>query len=250
MIKIAMLLLSIVMLYSAYASECDPPGWIQNPPLIEKSCYWIGRGSGSTIEAATSAAWSHVFSQLAMSNVASIQATMDVVQRETNGELTDSVINHIRAEGALSSDGRQLFKVMQTEQTPSTCDGKYHYYLLLCVPASGCKCTQIIPSTTGAVLRSVVLPGWGQMYKGRPRKGVAFLSTAAIFAGSSFVFSMLSAQNDARAENARTADVRSYYTSWRDGTYYASIGFGIAAGGIYVLNVFNAKNLRAVPTFK
>ncbi|NKB69515.1 MAG: hypothetical protein GKR89_20795 [Candidatus Latescibacteria bacterium] len=41
-----------------------------------------------------------------------------------------------------------------------------------------------VPSPVGALMRSVVLPGWGQYYNGRPYKAVMFGGAAAGFAAT------------------------------------------------------------------
>ena len=240
--------IGLIFFIYTISCACEAPPWATTPP--QSSGYWLGQGSGSSIEQATGAAWAHVFSQLAMSNVSEIRAEVNNIQRETNGVVSDSFISNVKANGYIASDGRKLFKVMQTEQVGTDCDGLYHYYLLLCTPQAGCLCRQTIPSNEGALARSVFVPGWGQVYKGNTAPGVTFLSSVLLCTAGSVVCSFLSSQNGSRAADARTADTRNYYIGWRDGTFYASITFGIVATGLYAWNLFDSWNSRAVPEYK
>jgi hypothetical protein len=235
---------------SVAAATCPAPPWVLHPPQTSGECYWVGQGNGVSIGTATTAAWSHVFSQLAMSKVTEIRSEMENVLRETNGVLSDSTICRVESEGFISSDGRKLFKVMETKQTGQECDGLYHYYLLIGVPSIGCRCEKIVPLNGGALFRSALLPGWGQAYKGHTIRGISFGISVAGLAAGAVVCGMLSSQNNNRAADSKTSQTRQYYTTWRDGTYYAEIGLAVAAIAVYVWDLFDANNLRGIPVYK
>jgi len=95
-------------------------------------------------------------------------------------------------------------------------------------------------SRSGALLRSAVLPGWGQMYQGYRNRGLMLMGLA----GGSIVFAVLqeNAFRDARDayDNAgEGADFDRLYQDYRDEAANANLAFG-AVCGLWALNALDA----------
>ena len=88
------------------------------------------------------------------------------------------------------------------------------------------------------LVRSLFVPGWGQMYKGSMAKGISILSAEVVAVGGALV-----------AENLRASYIKKMkeqpkfaktYNSKADNWQNVRNGFLIGAGAIYVYNLIDA----------
>lgn len=229
-------------------SICKSPEWYNISGLRISDCYYQSHGMGRTSADALSQAWGAVISSIGASHTSQIESRLSDIQKSTNGIRIDSTSIESISQGTVFNDGSRIFKIVELFQTTDPCeDGLYHAYLLVCLSNFNCACTIQYPSNTAAVCRSVILPGWGQIYKGKTKRGIRFSTFSLALAGGAVTSFILSSQNQTRAANARTDPTRQHYTSWRDGTYYCGIGLSVCFAGVYIWNIFDAKNTRGIP---
>jgi hypothetical protein len=115
-----------------------------------------------------------------------------------------------------------------------------------------------LPSNTGALWRSALLPGWGQYYKDRKRWGMIYSVTAGTLALATTVSLVLTLKNksdlnsmdpghtttpqgetifnDSSAAAQQFKDKEAQVNFWGTATKISLIGFGI----VYLINLFDA----------
>ncbi len=234
-----------------HGSDCNPPEWMNSPPMAGADCYWIGQGTGTTSESASNAAWAHVLGQLAISRSTRITSEITGIESEKDEKTSSFVESKVHADGFFYNNGQRLFKVMDARQiSPGCIDNLYHHYLLLCVPQDGCSCSMSIPSNTGAMFRSCLLPGWGQIYKGKGVRGIFFAVSTVALVASSIVFNSSSSQSAESARYARTISARNDYLANRDNYWSISLGCAAGAIGLYLWNIYDSKNCRVEVIYK
>jgi len=85
-----------------------------------------------------------------------------------------------------------------------------------------------LPSPRGAMIRSILFPGWGQYYNGKKWKA------AFVFAAESGIVGSILYWNR-RAEQAPDADHRALYLEYRNrGFWYLGLAILLSAGDAYV----------------
>ena len=246
-ILICQAIMAILIYRDCYSQECDPPQWFGRSP----KGYAASVGHGPTADSAMNAAWADLFAQLARSKTARIEEKFSLLSGRDNGAKIEEIRNSIKADGIFYDNGAPLFTIMATYQTPHPCGDKgYSHYILVCRSQEGCLCAIKSPSDIGALARSALLPGWGQVYKGRTGRGVIFGSAIALIAGSAIICFPLSDQMYRKAADARTIATREYYSGTRNTLFYAGIGLSISAIVIYGWNLFDARNVEGVPALR
>lgn len=127
----------------------------------------------------------------------------------------------------------------------ATSDGRVHVAESQPLPAADLVALSndavVLRSRSGAVFRSVLLPGWGQFYNREPIKAAVFLGTEAAAAGLAVTFQLLAnqAENDYRAMRAGDFAAASAKVSdrlsWRNGMLWGLLAVhlvGIADAAI------------------
>ncbi len=103
-----------------------------------------------------------------------------------------------------------------------------------------------LPTRKGAVWRSSLFPGMGQMYAGNKTAGIVFL-TSEILALATMTTGIILEQY---YTGQRDADKPEYFKTWNpsiDASYYTWIGGLAAAGTIWAVNIVHAAAMR-LPT--
>jgi len=102
---------------------------------------------------------------------------------------------------------------------------------------------------SGAALRSLLLPGWGQLYKGEKTKGLILLSLAGAALGSLIATHIAQAQahNDYRAAKA-PADIESKYDRYNR-LYKARNALAVFTGALWLYAYIDAALVKVpLPT--
>jgi hypothetical protein len=113
----------------------------------------------------------------------------------------------------------------------------HRHWVLLRIPKK--KDFHDPPGKFEPVWRSVILPGWGQFYKGQSTKGYFLLISEALLIPSGIIFLNLKNTAEVDAAGSRTQALKDYYTD--QGNLYYNIGISalIAAGAVYIYNLFD-----------
>ena len=94
------------------------------------------------------------------------------------------------------------------------------------------------PNPTGATLRSLALPGWGQFYNDHPFRGYLYSAAVVVEAGGIIGFNALgNAQYKKYQQN--TADVLQYFNKAKD-NYHIRDYFVYAMVATWFINVLDA----------
>lgn len=229
------------------AGDCDPPPWFGSLP----AGYTASRGEGSTADEAMRSAWRSLLAQLARTATSRVEEEFVLESGRDNGLSTERIKRVVRTQGVYYRNGRPLFTVIASARSAGPCFGEgFVHYLLVCRTEEGCRCRMSIPSDGGAVVRSTLLPGWGQAYKGRGRRAVCFGAAIAALAGGAALCFPLGETAARRAGDARTVAARTSYTRRRDALYYGGIGLSITALIVYGWNLFDAGHVEGVPELR
>jgi len=108
-----------------------------------------------------------------------------------------------------------------------------------------------------SVWRSVIVPGWGQLYKSERLKGFSILAAEGVFIGSFFIADNLSYNYYQKALNNRDSRLRKEYLGISDNWNTTRNIFGVLAAVVYVYNIvdvvsnkkdkYNVQNLHLYP---
>jgi hypothetical protein len=240
-------------------SHPDKLPWVNGafPPGKGAFEYRIARGEGTTLAEARSDALNVLLIDLG--NKAGI-----TVNSKTIGEVRSSLNYTSHSEDYQESTthvttykiDREGFHASfaKVSEYYEMVNGRYHLWELYEV-SSGGDFKVIIPEYTthygfSAAWRSVLIPGWGQMYKGSMAKGIAIVAGEAVFIGGIITCEMLRA--DYTAKINETHDVRKKQL-YADNANNYEMGRNIcigAAAALYVYNLIDAvaaKGRKPIP---
>lgn len=248
--------LPTVLCAQARGSLESIPSWAKERPSSKYFTYYYGIGQAKDIKQAKRQAISDVLitinqegriqlkskveSRLAESSTQSSSGVKTIIERDA--------IQEILTLGETSQiQGLQMVEDYWREER-TTSGNEYQYWILMRLPKSVYVETDL-PFFTynyglAPVWRSVLVPGWGQYYKGHRKKGSWLLGSEAFLAASFFTFQHLSQSYSQSASNERDTDRRKFYNDWADRSYTISTLSGIAAGILYVYNVFDAVTTK------
>jgi hypothetical protein len=101
-----------------------------------------------------------------------------------------------------------------------------------------------------ALLRSIIVPGWGQMYKRSMGKGIAILSAEVASIAGILVCENLRSSYYNKTIAERNTQVRAQYQN--STTSYRNIrnGFIVAASAIYVYNIVDVVSAKGAKRYK
>jgi TolB-like protein len=125
----------------------------------------------------------------------------------------------------------------------SASDGRVHVAESQPLPAADLVALSsdavVLRSRSGAVFRSVLLPGWGQFYNRQPIKGATFVGAEVAAAGLALTWQVLANRADSDYRAMRTGDFAAASAkvtdrlAWRNGFLWALLA-------VHVLNIADA----------
>jgi hypothetical protein len=117
----------------------------------------------------------------------------------------------------------------------------YQYWVLMKVPKPG-KSAKVISKGYGmrGALRSAILPGWGQFYKGEPKKGWLFMGSEVTLISSALISQQLSVNYADKAARENNLDNRKFYNTMSSRTNTIALVSGVVAAALYGYNLFDA----------
>jgi hypothetical protein len=102
-----------------------------------------------------------------------------------------------------------------------------------------------------ALLRSIIVPGWGQMYKGSMGKGIIILSAeVASIAGALVCENLRSSYYNKAVAEQRNASVQAQYQNRAISYRNIRNGFIVAASAIYVYNIVDVVSAKGGKRYK
>jgi hypothetical protein len=221
----------------------ERPYWTRSVPKGYLNDYFIGLGTSSISEAdahkqALEKAIESIIKVNGFTVSSSVRDTTVVTQITQNDFSNFELVKKTVTE--LSIDGKSTtVSGLREEENYFESDGKYfNVWSLIKIP----KKTSIEspPNSFSPVWRSVLLPGWGQFFKGQNTKGFLIAGAEVALIPSAFIFNNLKLTAKANAENSRTQALRDYYNDQTNLYEDISLGCFIVAGAIYIFNIFDA----------
>ncbi|HPW65625.1 MAG TPA: DUF5683 domain-containing protein [Salinivirgaceae bacterium] len=236
---------------STNRSADKKPVWLRGSSAIESSdfMYFVGEGSGSTVDVARKSAIQNVILQYAES-----LGTSYIVGSETEMDISETKIGdeYHRIEdyqfSAKVKGEEQRFtipclSVVEYYWERSSYGGSgYQFWVLVRIPHSKRDCNKPFYKSYGgsAFFRSAILPGWGQLYKNEKTKGYVIMAGTLTLASVSLVSYTQYTANYSYAKQTQNYDMMTQYINTGDNWATISTVTGIAAGALYIYNLIDA----------
>jgi hypothetical protein len=227
-------LMVATLVSTATACATARPNWTVAPPAGYSNDYFTGSGTGVDRAAARNAAISAAVARFAESGRLNVQVVR-----------TDSSISSERFKSGSAPTLDRIDKTVQeiitTGESPTIrglklkeeyaeqSNLRQEVWVLMAVPKTAGLRTP--PSRSSLVLRSLVLPGWGQYAMGSERKGLWLALGALASVPTATSFASLQSENLSRARATNVQASRSYYENQanRYGTLATATLAGAAA---------------------
>ena len=218
------------------------PGWTSQPPKGYTHDFFTGSGTGPGRAEARSAAISAAVARFAEGGRLNVQVVRTdstrTSERFNSGssptlERIDKTIQEIVTTG----ESPTIRGLRLQEEFSEQSGNRHETWVLMAIPkTSGVREP---PTRNSFVMRSMLLPGWGQYAMGNERKGL-FLALGAIAAvPAAMTFSSLRAEDLTRARSTQIQESRTFYTNEanRYGTFTAvTIAGAVAIWGYGVID--------------
>jgi hypothetical protein len=221
------------------SSSTERPKWIAEPPQGYQNDYFVGEGEStvSLPEASKDGVDNAIRNYL---RTKSFEARSQFSQKTIqNGEdIQKKVVDELVTNGSSVT----IKGMVQVETYYETWNefGKivHHYWVLVRVPKQ--KGFLEPPTRMSPLWRSVLLPGWGQFYKGQNTKGYIISISEVLLIPAGFILQSLKNTADVDVQNSRTQVLRDYYVDQANTYYNISISCFIAAAAMYIFNILDA----------
>jgi hypothetical protein len=214
-----------------------PPGYIND--------YFVGIGRSSASESdARNLALADALQRIVQSGTITLQGSQEIktqsIEKFKDGQTVsfdaiDNVVNDIRVVG----ESKTIKGLREEEYYSEALNGVITVWSLVKIPKKYAS-PYSEPSKISPIWRSVVLPSWGQFYKGHNNKGYVIAISEAVLLPAGFILNNLKITNESDARNSRTQVLRDYYNEQANTYSNLSLGCFIAASAIYVYNVVDA----------
>ncbi|TSA26327.1 MAG: hypothetical protein D4R68_07580 [Ignavibacteriales bacterium] len=231
--------LSSIVIYSQ-------PEWVSKTPSGYLNDYFVGKGTSNTskTEAARMAFEDAVISIMRNNTIVvdysmnnKIYSTQTSVDDNTRMEVVRKAAEELKIDG----NSKTMKGLKEVETYYESNSNSYVAWVLVNLPK---KLPISPPSSFSPVWRSLLLPGWGQLYKEETFKGLSFMVLSLGGIAGGFVFNQLSQDATNKANSSRTQVSRDFYNQQtKDYDTYSKISF-ITAGIIYLWSLIDAIAVR------
>lgn len=229
------------------SSEIKLPTWTSESPKGDKFLYYTGIGSSKkTLEEAKQIAISDAISEIIQEGKITIDGTIYSKSGEYENNDSVNTINEIVKEINIKGETQKIAG-LKTEDVYWQEDEKgneliYRYWILMRLPQNIEDTNFQINQTYGfaPVWRSALIPGWGQFYKKQTKKSYIFLGSETVLVGVALFSNYLSIHYNDKANKEMNITTRKEYMDWSDSAEAIAITTGIAAGVVYIYNVFDS----------
>jgi hypothetical protein len=233
----------------AQNSHPDKLPWVEGkfPPVAGRYEYKVAQGEGSTLKAARDDAFSGVLVDLGNAAGMAVDSRSIVDLKSELGYSagasqysesdSQSTTFNIRRQGVNAS----LTKVGEYYEYRH---GRYLLWELYEVSTSGAFKTFTPEYTTrygfSGAWRSAIVPGWGQLYKGKAAKGVTLLAAEALLVTGAVYSEMRRSDSFRKSQETTNLNIVKEYRNRADSwELYRNVAVG-AAAGVYLINLLDA----------
>lgn len=251
--RIVLIIACLITMSSQAFAESSPPWMRGDMPAKSNSSYYfkVVQGTGVTTSEARNNAIYGLVSELARSQGVSIKGTdlLESLTRSDNGNYNEQT----RQQSSFTIE-RDAFKA-SFEMVDEYLDKDRTLWVLFEVAHNPEKVTfDKVEFTTNygarAVLRSAIVPGWGQMHKRSFGKGITILSLQVASVAGVFVCDNLSSSYYNKALAERDNGVREQYQDRSSSYRNIRNVFIAAAGAIYVYNIVDVLAAKGAKRYK
>lgn len=258
--KFVILLLMIVFSLNAQkvidSSSKQRPIWLIETPNGKFFNYYSGISSSkNSLDEAKNLAISDVLSEIIMRNEITVEGDITTFEEVSDAELITRITKEIKLKGSTTiikglEKEEEYWETVQTQT-----DILYRYWILMKIPqrqyTNYSFSSDELNQTYGAVpiLKSSLIPGWGQIQKKETTKGIIFLSGFAVTLTSAFITNNISNSYEQDAKNANGAEWITYYNDLSDQYYLISMTSFVLSGAIYGYNVFDVISSKGAKIY-
>ena len=225
-------------------SSTKRPSWLVEPPQGTYYKYYSGVGSSPlSLTNAKEQAIANVISEIIMAGEIIANSEIQTFHQQSNDGIIGSVSREIQQTGKTTKI-KGLVKEEEYWQSIQTVNGIiYQYWILMKIPKpefSGFDLSVEQGYGYLPIIKSALLPGWGQFHKGESVKGSIFLISETALISTLFISNYYSQYYSAKAANELDNDRRLFYNDWAYRSYTISVVSGITAGALYIYNIIDA----------
>lgn len=244
------------VLFAQYRGSSNRPPWLTGKPSawmagelpniqVPGNYLDIGKGAAKTREAARKEAI-HAFVQnlitKASANISTTETRHETVQRQlTDGKMQERI--DVNSQQDVTIDGKTVARYVLLDEYYEYANGRWHCAGLFLVAAEGMSLANVPPITYGVdhgAWRSLLLPGWAQLFQRRTAAGIGYMAVQAGLIGSTIYLNNLASYYRKRQNEAFNINVKQDYKKRFDQTnMMRNISAGVCAAW-YVLNVIDA----------
>jgi len=232
------------------------PTWSIEPPTGKYFRYFSGMGSSNnSLADAKQQAISDVLSEIIMEKRITAKSEIKTFQEQTNSEIISKVSREIQQTGMSTTiDG--LLKEEDYWEIAKVRKGSiYRFWILMKFPKpeyNGFDLSMMtVKQSYGVfpIVKSVFVPGWGQIHKKEKKKGLRFLTGFAVTLTAGIVSQSMSNNYAVDAQNADSGEWIDYYNTLSEQYYLASTISYILTGAIYGYNVYDAISSKGAKIY-
>ena len=238
------------------SSAEERPSWSIEPPTGKYFRYFFGMGSSNnSLADAKQQAISDVLSEIIMEKRVTAKSEIKTFQAQSNNEIISKVSREIQQTGMSTTiDG--LLKEEDYWEIAKVRKGSiYRFWILMKFPKpeyNGFDLSMMMVKQSYGIfpiVKSVFVPGWGQIHKKEKKKGLRFLTGFSVTLTAGIVSQSMSNNYAVDAQNADNGEWIDYYNTLSEQYYLASTISYILTGAIYGYNVYDAISSKGAKIY-
>jgi len=238
------------------SSSKHRPIWLKETPKGKFFNYYSGISSSKkSLDEAKNLSISDVVSEIIMRNEINVEGSITTIEGEIDGNLISRITKEIKLKGSTTTikgleKEEEYWEIIQTRTNIL-----YRYWILMKIPKREYInypiTTNELNQTYGAtpIIKSSLIPGWGQIHKKETKKGILFLSGFAVTLTSAIITHNICDSYEQDAKKAVGADWITYYNDLSDQYYLISMASYVLSGAIYGYNIFDAISAKGAKIY-
>ena len=228
------------------------PRWTVKIPESKYFHYFKGIGIGTTEIIARQSAVNDAVEQYVSFVEAQIETKSEFkdVFNEKNDDFSFS--SEISREILITGKSDKVFGMRVIAEDKDAEKSQCKYYVLIRIPRKREYANMAISKPYGVspIWRSIIIPGWGQIYKKEKTKGYLILSSEALLVASTIIFRVIGSNYNQKAVNySYDEDQRKIYEKNADRAYLIANTSMIIGGVIYLYNIIDVISSEGEPKF-
>ena len=234
--------LTLVVSSLAQGSSFAQPKWITQPPQGYLNDYFVGKATSPNSKAqAVERAFADAIVSINQNNSVTVTSSEQFHTSSeeyfSNSGVTTDIVTKAAKELSVSGESQTIRGLKMVETYFDKYNNTYEAWVLVSFPK---KNPISPPSSFSPVWRSMLVPGWGQLYNDQTFKGISFMTIAVGGVASGFICNALSNDSHSQALSARTQARRDYFNDLSNTQSTVSTISFISAGVVYVWSLVDA----------